>query len=131
MKVCPICSAPVACTVTVNCYQDADGRWVVDGDLDDICESPTTPVVCCNNVNCGNAIIYSDLDHLIQVGVIKALPEYGTVIEDQLWDYYDVFILMKPAGTRDECDIKSFNYWRRNFIEYQPWSGLMIDAVDV
>ena len=68
---------------------------------------------------------------MIQVGVIKALPEYGTVIEDQLWDYYDVFILMKPAGTRDEGDIKSFNYWRRNFIEYQPWSGLMIDAVDV
>lgn len=128
MKTCPICGAPVRVRVGVLCYQD-DSGWHIEGDLEDLCSYGLNEAVCSNTDNCGDVTVYNDQEHMHPVATIRADPQYGFVTVEQLRAYYDSMVEFKIES--DESDDKSFEFWRRHYIECMPWSGIVADTVDV
>jgi len=130
MKICPVCGAPVRVTTEVTCYQDFEGNWVVDGNLNDYCNNSFATAVCTNTETCGNIEVYNDEEHTHHIATIQPLPQYGFVTVDQLREFYNTQLLFKPAEARDEEDDKSFTFWRRHFLEVTPWSGIVANTYE-
>lgn len=134
MKSCPICGAPVIAKVQLGFEQDWEGNWKICGlsnidDLNDICENPVNEAVC-PNVLCGNAYIYSDPSKLILVYTIPYDPSIGMVTDEQLKDYYYSVIDPRAPGNIPNRN-EAYENWKLNYISFTPWSGTIMETLDV
>ena len=134
MKSCPICSAPLVVKVQLGFEQDWEGNWKIcevsnADDLNDICENPVNEAVCPNPL-CGNAYIYSDPSKLILVYTIPYNQSIGMVTDDQLKDYYYSVVDPRLSNNIPKHD-EAYENWKLNYVGFEPWSGTVMEALDI
>ena len=134
MKSCPICNSPLVVKAQLALEQDLEGNWKICGvsnqdDLNSICENPVNEAYCPNEL-CGNAYIYQDPAKLILVYTIPYDPDIGMTTDEQLKDYYYSVVDPRYPGNIPQQD-KAYEHWKLSCVDFSPWQGTVMEALDI